>query len=373
MHPFFMEMANNDEQNFAYLGLDNRAILNALNGVNYFSLRYNTPEERALVPSGYAPVYEKYNFAIFENTNALPLGYGSAKTLSKARFDELSPLQRQEALLYGTVVEGADKTTSLSEAEPVLTSETINYEITDAQGVELTGSGLIADGGGTITLSFEGLEGSETYLFFKNLHVDSGQEVSSIIVSASLSDGTVVTNTLNYKSESSQYYSGWHDFLINLGASKEAKNQMTVTFPVGGKYSFDEMSVCCQPLYNVDSRLSDLGKDVLRNVNLHKNPISYATGKVSGEFDASQDELLVINIPYSKGFTAYIDGVKRDIIKANIMFMAVPVTEGCHEVVLKYATPGLGAGIIISLIGFIIFFLFAGRRMYDRSGRCNSI
>ncbi len=351
---FFMALANNDEQNFAYYGLDNRAILNAMNGVNYFSLRFNTPEERAMVPLLYNQCYEKYNFAIFKNENALPLGYGSRAFINKETFDSLTPIQRQEAMLYGTVIDENSTGIELSEAEPSITSQQIPFEITESDGIEFIENGFKAKAGGWVTLSFDGMSESETYLYFEGLRAKAGEVTLPITVSTSLSDGTVVTNSLNYKTEDSQYYSGWHDFLVNLGYAEDAKKTMTITFGVSGKYTFDEMAVYCQPLTGLNERLSAYKNDSLQNINLNKNPISYATNKITGTFDAGSEELMVINIPYSDGFTAYVDGEKQDILKANIMFMAIPVTSGSHEIVLEYHTPGLRGGIILSIMGLIL-------------------
>ena len=353
---FFMSVANNDEQNFAYYGLDHRAILNGLCGVDYFSLRFNTPEERALVPAGYAEVYDKYNFAIFKNGNALPLGYMSGQAIARSEYDGLSPVQRQEALLYGTVLEDSNENLhKVGVAEPVFTSEKIEYALEPGEGIELIENGVNAKQGGIVTLNFEGLTGSETYLLFKNLHVDSDKEVPAIIVRSVLSDGTEIENSLNYKTENSQYYSGWHDFIVNMGSGAESKNMMTIQFTEDGTYTWDEMGVYCQPMEHVADRLSEIGKEAMGDVDLHKNPISHASNEISGKISASEDGLLCINLPYSKGFSCYVDGVKTKISKANVMFMAVPVNAGEHLVELKYHTPGLVPGILLSVGGWIIF------------------
>ena len=357
---FFSAVANNDEQNFAYFGLDDRAILNSLAGVNYFSLRFNTPEERAFVPAGYAEVYDKYNFAIFKNINALPFGYTSSSIFAKSDFEGLSHINRQEALLYGTVLEDADAQKVIFEygigsQEPVLTSGEIPYEITDTEKVKASDGKIKAKKDGRITLEFDGMSGGETYLYFKNLHIDTSAEVVPITVISSLADGTEIQKTLSYKTESSQYYSGWHDFLINMGASGDPKTYMTIVFGEKGTYTFDELSVYFQPLDNLNGQLEAYKTNTLQNVELGKNPISFATNRISGTVELEQNKLLCLEIPYLKGFTAYVDGKKADIIKSNYMFMSIPLKAGSHEIVLKYRTPGLLAGFLLTLVGFCIF------------------
>ena len=82
--------------------------------------------------------------------------------------------------------------------------------------------------------------------------------------------------------------------------------------------------------------------------------VSIKTNKISGNISLNKKKILCLSIPYSKGWTAYVDGKKTEILQANTMLMALPLSEGSHSVVLKYYTPGLKAGIIISLIGLVL-------------------
>lgn len=70
------------------------------------------------------------------------------------------------------------------------------------------------------------------------------------------------------------------------------------------------------------------------------------------------EQLVFYSIPYDRGFTCYIDGVKTDIIKANVGFMAVCVPEGTHEVRFVYQTPGLKIGLICLAIFAIVWPLY---------------
>lgn len=53
-----------------------------------------------------------------------------------------------------------------------------------------------------------------------------------------------------------------------------------------------------------------------------------------------------------------MDGEKTSIVKANGMYMAIPLTPGKHHIQLKYSTPWLRAGILTSwmtLLGIIMY------------------
>ena len=61
---------------------------------------------------------------------------------------------------------------------------------------------------------------------------------------------------------------------------------------------------------------------------------------------------------------AYIDGREVKLKQANIMFSGIQVSSGNHRVELRYRTPWLVPGILISIVGFILFGLITA---FERS------
>lgn len=359
---YFKLMANNDQQSFAYYALDDRAILNSIAGVRFYSLRYNTPDQQAFVPYGYVPSYEKYNFEIYENPEAMPLGFTYNNAISETEFNDMTPIQREEALLYGAVL--SDKEAAkYPEAETVFTSNSIPYEISFDGDIKEKNGGYKADAGSSVILSFNGSGEAETLLYLKNLNIKSKNDVPRITVSSQLSDGTQVVKNIDYKTENSWYYSGWHDYIVNLGYSADAKNQITITFNDKGTYKFDEMTVYNRSLSTMHERLASLKEHTLTNVDLHKNPISFATNKITGSIDTKDSEILFLSIPYTSGWSAYVDGKKADLLRADTMFSAISLEAGHHDITLKYHTPGLLAGFILSILGIIL--LVMSRKFYS--------
>lgn len=174
-------------------------------------------------------------------------------------------------------------------------------------------------------------------------------------ISTELADGTVINKNIDYKSEKSWYYSGWHNYVVNMGNANEAKSYLRITFNDKDTYSFDEMSVFCRSLTTMHAQLSALKEHTLTDVDLHKNPISFATSMITGSIDTDDSEILFLSVPYSKGWTAYIDGKKTDLYAADTMFCAIPMSAGHHDVKLVYHTPGLFFGIILSILGLVLF------------------
>ena len=84
--------------------------------------------------------------------------------------------------------------------------------------------------------------------------------------------------------------------------------------------------------------------------------------------------MLFLSLPYNDGWTAYVDGVKTDIKKANIGFMGLEITSGTHSIRLEYSTPGYKTGLVVSgvglgaLIGYIVYFEYTRRRKNEKNG-----
>lgn len=82
--------------------------------------------------------------------------------------------------------------------------------------------------------------------------------------------------------------------------------------------------------------------------------------KITGTVEAKADGLFYTAIPYEPGWTATVDGKEVSLaatydpsqtdIKLTDAVIAFPLTQGTHEICLRYATPGLTTGLVISLV-----------------------
>ena len=123
-------------------------------------------------------------------------------------------------------------------------------------------------------------------------------------------------------------------------------------------YRFDEMSVISEPLTGYDDKVAALSAESLQNVDIHQNESSFSTGRVDGEITVAGDRLLCLTIPYSEGWTAYVDGEKVPVEIANIMFTGIRLTAGHHTVSLRYETPGLRPGLLLTAGGLLLFIVW---------------
>ncbi len=85
---------------------------------------------------------------------------------------------------------------------------------------------------------------------------------------------------------------------------------------------------------------------------------------LQGVVDAPADGYVLFAIPFEKGWKIYVDGEKQEILRANLGFQGIAVTEGMHRVELVYQAPGFYLGVGVSVLAWILFLgvAFYGRR-----------
>lgn len=387
-----------------YNGFDDIASFNTLSSVKYY---YDYNNERSFIPYGFEKTEVKN---VYENTNPLPLGYTYGGYILREDFDKLetSP-EMQQALMQGLVVDKA--VDGFERVDFKKDVSKLDYEVVcDDQVTYKDGCFTVTKNDSRVYLKIKGNENSETYLSFKgiafegtdlmelygdnedvdpkNLYNSEGfaalsegkqksykaqsdvyknKKMLEIPLSVCDSNGEDVSSKImQYYVPSFNHYSGKHDFDVNMGYSEEGFTMLSISFPFIGKYSFEDISVYSQTMDIYDEAVIKLGEDVLEDVKVQGD-------YVSGTISVDESRLLCLSVPYSEGWTAYVDGEETELLKANLMHMALELSPGEHKIELKYETPYLRAGVLLSLIGFILLLGYGlGYKYYCRTDKRNS-
>jgi uncharacterized membrane protein YfhO len=77
--------------------------------------------------------------------------------------------------------------------------------------------------------------------------------------------------------------------------------------------------------------------------------VSYSATEVVLHTDSDEEGYLVLTDAYYPGWEVRIDGEPAPIHRANVMFRAVAVPAGAHNVVFRYRPASFRVGLIISL------------------------
>lgn len=103
---------------------------------------------------------------------------------------------------------------------------------------------------------------------------------------------------------------------------------------------------------------------------ISSSAFSYDHHGFSSEITLDKPQLVFFSVPYSDGWTAEVNGKKTDVEKVSYGFMAVRADEGTNEIVFRYRTPGLTAGIIVTIAGILLLagYLIISRIFFKNSG-----
>ena len=132
-------------------------------------------------------------------------------------------------------------------------------------------------------------------------------------------------------------YTGAKTYLVGLGYTENAKNSIKITFDKPGIYDLSDIEVFEQPIDQASQQIADLKADTMQNVKMGKN-------KITGTIDLQKAKMLCISIPYSKGWSATVDGKKAELLQADTAFSALALDKGKHTIEFQYHTPYLKEG-----------------------------
>ncbi|MCR4589592.1 MAG: YfhO family protein [Lachnospiraceae bacterium] len=336
------------------------------------------------VPHGFRPISEAETASgeaeIFVNENALPLGFAVDEYIPRSEFDAAEITGRRNALITGAVIEDKD-IGSIKDAgipETGFTDESADV-ITGIEGsgdMDITSNSFTVRRNASVTVHFTGSPDSETCFYFKNLWFNGYKEremytdsawgtltpyEQAIVRDKSTTDarpsatGMMIVHNdheqiIELYSPSNDLYCGRHDFLIDLGEAEGGDQSLTITFKQPGVYSFDAIGIRSQAVPVITDKISKLGEDPMTDIEVIQD-------EIRGRIAVDKNKLLMLSVPYSIGWKAFVDGNEADIYRADLMYMALPVAAGEHEIILKYETPYFRTGVIMGILGIIMLFM----------------
>lgn len=193
----------------------------------------------------------------------------------------------------------------------------------------------------TMTLSFDGIVGTDTYLRVVNLDLTSGRSGRRWSLTATTDETSTYAR---FVADANLYSHGMKNQVLYLGNSPDGYTICTLTFPQKGTFILDDLEIWCQPMEHYAEQIETLRAEPLKNVEINWRGLA-------GTVNLSKAKIMCFGIPYETGWSVYVDGEKRELIQANIGLMAVELDAGFHEIELKYWMPGLTIGIVSSCIG----------------------
>ncbi len=181
-------------------------------------------------------------------------------------------------------------------------------------------------------------------------------------------------NDLIYMYIESEAKLEFYDIYANIYVNDilvQSENVMETIFTIQHKHPNEKIKMQIEYLtkldyepkiyaYKEDSKhnlqlLKQLQQKQLQEVKIEKN-------KLKGIIETNQDGLLMLTIPYEKGFTVFVDGHKTRYEEMYHTFIGIPLEKGKHTIIIQYEKPyggilglGISIGTMIWIAGYQIF------------------
>lgn len=357
---------------FKISGMDGRTYLDARAGVKYYAV----PAEAGGIGVPYGFRFVKpfrrggKEWELYENDYFLPLGITFDSYVKRENAIWETGLERQDAMLKTVVLKEEAPGIRQLPALPAADVEKLPYRITASEKLDIQDDTVrVKRGGASLTLEWEDAYDGECYVRLGSFSMPhAGQSNCDIEVSCG-----GITKTIRALNNRWNWYFGRQSYMLNLGLTgsdvplrhdDHGKISCTIRFSGRGTFSLSDLNVYVQRMDSYEETVMQRKENVLEQ-------ISVKTNRVCGEIDVAEPKLLVLSVPYSKGWRARVDGRYTQIYEADEAYMAISLEPGRHKVELVYTTPYIKAGGVVSLIGWagFICYIAVSRKKERRSER----
>ena len=348
---YFNEMGIvSNTQGYLMTGLRGRSFLEMLNGTEY--ILWDTGEDKMIRPPY---MYRKDSSCeqvdVYRSLNGASMLFFYDDSVSYDSYSTLSPLEREELMMYSCVLEDLPDETSIS----MIDNHTeIEYDPADSEGCEyLNGSVTVEGDSGYISLTTPIISDQEISVYLDGLdhYGDYYYQFAVVLMDG---DKAVAADFYVGADQDYDYYHGKNSLLFNFGVVDEEVDSVRLYFNSSGEYSLKDIKICTRS----PEQLETITDAFYEHASIDDITYNYSGNHISILAEADRDKYLYLAVPYSDGWSAIVDGEDAEIIRANEAFMAIRLSEGQHNIEFSYQTPYLMIGTAISLLSIIVLCIF---------------
>ena len=151
-----------------------------------------------------------------------------------------------------------------------------------------------------------------------------------------------------------RYNKTTHRYLFELGECQPG-DEITITNSKDEAISFT--------VYKLNLDAVDTAYEALSQQTMVME--EYTDTSIKGSIEVVDAGRLILSIPNEEGWSLYVDGKETEILDFKDTFISVYLEEGHHVIELRYMTPGLKTGAMVSFACVALFaFTMIGRMWY---------
>lgn len=323
---------------YVFKGLEERQAL-----LDLLSVQYETREDK------------NGKIRLEENKDALPLGYTYTQVMSRETYEKMTPLQRQAALLECAVVDEKEMgrfSEKRKISDGILTKS--RSQIQSAKKASFIQGKLKGQKGGFLEIEFETKDDTESYLVLKGFSGvrNQRQEHALYVVQGNQKKEIGISGKKAGSSMKREYIA------VNLGELPAGKHTCRICFAKKVNARLENMEI------------QSLSPDAMKKQNRKRareamQDIEISTNQITGNITVSGQRILQLAVPFSKGWTARVDGKKTELFSSGIAYMGLKLEEGEHSIELCYCSPWMREGAVLGILaaaGLVVPFPLSGKR-----------
>ena len=283
-------------------------LLQTLMGVKYIKTNYPS--------KNYLEVLDD----IYINPFAYPIGFASNKVSNIDVYNELDFPYNLEYLMNSIIANGDYKVDTKIVRHDFVLSDIIglNYEVIQ--------DGYLIEGNQKINIPLK--EKIDDILIIKFDLLEASK--------CSVGDLSITINGVTNKLTCSSwmYYNNNESFEYVI-SSNEGIDSLDISFSKGN-FKIGNIEVYTMPSvsdFTYDSFIMD----------------NYDGDSIKGHIDVKDSGYFMFTLPYDTGYSIYVDGKKINYELVSKAFIGFPITEGSHEIIVKYESPLFNLGKLTSL------------------------
>ena len=295
---------------------------------NLFSIKYQLYRPQDMRPTSFEIADSVGDVSVYKNPYTTAIGYGMSSKITSWDYKDVNPFYVQNDLIQ--------RAYGISDL----------FQMVDTKKPEVNGCKITSDNGGGEYVFDKVTARPDNLVFTINvkkqkqlyLHFDCSRAENTIIEK---NGDQIMTGRLNSQ-------------VLYLGNLKEG-DEIQVKVQLKEEKEEGVMRLTLAEFH--EDVLSDLhGEMEAQAFHITKQKSS----NIQGTINMEKDGMAFFSISYDKGWTAYVDGKKVKTKAIGDAFLSVPVSKGTHKIELRYVSPGFKEGILISIVGFIIFGILCG-------------
>lgn len=328
-------------------GMDSRSVLETLASVKYYIWNNTQPTK---IPYGYIKkkMTNDGEWVMYENPYALPILYGYDTVYNKDSSQKLNGFELQNIMIQSAMVEEYDGT--LKEAEYLQNDlyENPIQLISIEKGEKVSDDMISIHDEGTIVIKTKLEVGCENGIIIDGLpeRYKGGIEISNSQVII----GGIGNNE------------GYHNgsLGLNLGTVEETQDvELRLKFSKAIDFSLSQIKVFSYDMSNMAQYCED------RRV-IDYDEVQVGVNTITAQIDLASNKLICAAVPFSKGWSAKVDGKKVKVYCVNEMYLGIEVPSGIHEIEFQYHTPWIYVGVFLWVVGILISICYFVNKKTER-------